>query len=82
MPILNGVEFLKKMQYLKLQEYPRIIVISGMISKLLEVQNNKNVYVVVTADLLKEDVISKRGKKNLIFSSNGVDYSFFQKYNK
>lgn len=45
MPILNGVEFLKKMQYLKLQEYPRIIVISGMISKLLEVQNNKNVYV-------------------------------------
>ena len=54
----------------------------NIIDKYNYVMNNKNVYVVVTADLLKEDVISKRGKKNLIFSSNGVDYSFFQKYNK
>ncbi len=44
------------------------------------VMSNDDVYVVVTADLLKEDVISKRGTKNLIFSTNGVDYKFFQKY--
>ncbi len=40
--------------------------------------SNPEVYVVVTADLLKQDVISHRGEENLIFSSNGVDYSFFQ----
>ncbi len=44
------------------------------------VMSNDDVYTVVTADLLKEDVIAKRGTKNLIFSTNGVDYKFFQKY--
>ncbi|MGN1379583.1 MAG: glycosyltransferase [Bacilli bacterium] len=44
--------------------------------------HKKNVYVVVTADNLKEDVINKRGKDNLIFSSNGVDYEFFQHIDK
>lgn len=43
------------------------------------VMMHKNVYVVVTAELLKQDVIKKRGKINLVFSSNGVDYNFFQK---
>lgn len=38
-----------------------------------------NVYVVVTADLLKEDVISKRGKTKLVLSTNGVDYNFISK---
>lgn len=42
--------------------------------------SHKEVYVVVTADLLKEDVISHRGEENLIYSSNGVDYSFFQSF--
>lgn len=39
-------------------------------------------YVVVTADLLKEDVIQKRGAKNLAFSTNGVDYNFFQSFDE
>lgn len=42
--------------------------------------SNPDVYVVVTADLLKQDVINHRGEENLIFSSNGVDYSFFQSF--
>lgn len=42
--------------------------------------SNNNVFVVVTADLLKQDVIAHRGEENLIFSSNGVDYSFFQSF--
>lgn len=46
------------------------------------VMSNDEVYVVVTADLLKKDVESKRGKKNLVFSSNGVDYDFLQKLDK
>ena len=44
--------------------------------------NNKDVYVVVTAEMLKQDVIKQRGEKNLIFSSNGVDTSFFETYDK
>ena len=43
---------------------------------------NKDVYVVVTAEMLKQDVIKQRGEKNLIFSSNGVDTSFFETYDK
>lgn len=39
-----------------------------------------DVYVVVTADLLAQDVISKRGTRRLARSSNGVDYAFFQTY--
>lgn len=41
-------------------------------------QDKENVIVVVTADALQKDVISKRGTTNLVFSSNGVDYEFFQ----
>ena len=44
------------------------------------VMKNKDVYVVVTADLLKQDVIKHRGEKNLAFSSNGVEYEFFQHF--
>lgn len=40
--------------------------------------NNKEVYIVVTAELLWEDVIKHRGTENLVMSTNGVDYSFFQ----
>lgn len=39
--------------------------------------SNTDVFVVVTADLLKDDVVKRRGEKNLAVSSNGVDYSFF-----
>lgn len=52
----------------------------NIIEKYEYVMNNKDVYVVTTADLLKQEVIKKRGKDNLVFSSNGVDYDFFQKY--
>lgn len=44
--------------------------------------NNKNVYIVVTAELLRQDVIKNRGENNLIFSSNGVDTSFFKTFDK
>ena len=37
-----------------------------------------DVMVVATADLLRDDVISKRGEKNFVFSANGVDYDFFK----
>ncbi len=50
----------------------------NIIDKYEYVMKNKEIYVVVTADLLKEDVIKKRGTKNLVFSSNGVDYKFFK----
>ncbi len=42
------------------------------------VMNNKDVFVVVTADLLRQDVVAKRGDERLVMSSNGVDYSFFE----
>lgn len=53
----------------------------NIIEKYEYVMQNPEIFVVVTADLLKEDVIKKRGKKNLVFSSNGVDYQFFEKIN-
>lgn len=52
----------------------------NIIDKYEYVMNHDNVYVVVTADLLKEDVIKRRGDKNLVFSSNGVDYKFFKTF--
>ena len=42
--------------------------------------SHEDTYVVVSADLLEKDVLNKRGPKNLTFSSNGVDYDFFQRY--
>lgn len=44
--------------------------------------HNKDIYIVVTADLLKDDVINKRGDEKLIFSTNGVDYDHFKKYDE
>lgn len=54
----------------------------NIIDKYNYAMENKNVYVVVTAELLKQDVIAHRGEENLIFSSNGVDYSFFQSFDE
>lgn len=48
----------------------------NIIDKYEYAMKNKDVYVVVTADELKKDVIEKRGKTNLIESNNGVDYNF------
>jgi len=41
-------------------------------------QDPENVFCVVTADALWEDVQKKRGNQNLIFACNGVDYDHFQ----
>ncbi len=54
----------------------------NIIDKYEYVMNHDNVYVVVTADLLEKDVIEKRGKKNVFYSSNGVDYNFFKTFDK
>lgn len=50
----------------------------NIIDKYNFAMENKEVFVVVTADLLMQDVLSHRGTENLIMSSNGVDYSFFE----
>ena len=54
----------------------------NIIDKYEFAMSNKDVYVVVTADLLREDVISKRGEENVVMSSNGVDYSFFESFDE
>ena len=46
------------------------------------VMDTQNVYVVATADKLYEDVVNKRGETKLIFSTNGVDYDFYQSFDK
>ncbi|HBA37526.1 MAG TPA: glycosyltransferase family 1 protein [Firmicutes bacterium] len=59
------------------KELPRAIT-----EKYEYVMKNDNIYVVATARKLEEDVIKKRGKKNLVYSSNGVDYPFFEKFDE
>ena len=54
----------------------------NIIDKYEYVMNHDNIYVIVTAKLLEEDVIKHRGAKNLAFSSNGVDYEFFEHFDK
>lgn len=54
----------------------------NIIDKYNYVMNHKNVYVVVTADALEKEVIKHRGKENLAFSSNGVDYDFYKTFDK
>lgn len=39
--------------------------------------SDKDIFVVVTAEALRRDVVSKRGDGRLICSSNGVDYKHF-----
>ena len=45
-------------------------------------QDKKNVFVVVTADKLKQDIEQKRGKEKLVFACNGVDYEHYQNIDK
>jgi len=54
----------------------------NVLDKYNYMMENDHVYVVVTADLLYEDVRRRRGTKNLVMSSNGVDYSFFEFYDE
>lgn len=41
-------------------------------------EDSQNVFVVVTADEIYKDVVSKRGTEKLAFSCNGVDYDHFR----
>lgn len=41
---------------------------------------HEDVYVVVTAELLRRDAVAHRGSKRLAYSTNGVDYDFFQHF--
>ncbi len=54
----------------------------NILDKYNYIMENDDVYVVVTADLLKENVEQRRGSKNLTMSSNGVDYSFFEYFDE
>lgn len=45
-------------------------------------KDKENIFCVVTADKLLQDVITKRGNEKLIFACNGVDYEHFQKIDK
>lgn len=40
-------------------------------------ENKEDIFVVVTADELEQDVLEKRGNEKLAFSNNGVDYNHF-----
>ena len=42
------------------------------------VMRHRDVYVVVTAERLRLDVLAQRGARRLIEASNGVDYAFFR----
>ena len=54
----------------------------NVITKYDYVMSNRDVFVVTTADLLYGDVVKKRGNKNLIISTNGVDYNFYKNFDK
>lgn len=41
-------------------------------------KDTENVFVVVTADEIQKDVVTKRGTEKLAFSCNGVDYNHFR----
>ena len=43
---------------------------------------DQRVFVVVTADVLRQDVESHRGDERMVFSSNGVDYDFFRNFDE
>ena len=45
-------------------------------------QDKENVFVVVTADKLKQDIEQKRGVEKLVFACNGVDYDHYQNIDK
>lgn len=45
-------------------------------------KDDENVFVVVTADEIEKDILSKRGKEKLIYSCNGVDIEHFKNIQK
>ncbi|MCM1053763.1 MAG: glycosyltransferase [Ruminococcus sp.] len=88
---LNDLEYYKQNNFKLIYEYidhlsPEIAGTKELPQYIIDKYNyameNKDAIVVVTADLLKEDVIKKRGNKNLVFSTNGVDYNFFKNFDE
>ncbi|MBQ7714897.1 MAG: glycosyltransferase [Clostridia bacterium] len=59
------------------EEIPKYII-----DKYDYVMDHPEISVVTTARRLYEDVLKKRGKENLAFSCNGVDYSYFTTFDK
>lgn len=45
-------------------------------------KDTENVFVIVTADEIRNDVVQKRGTNKLAFSCNGVDYEHFKNIDK
>lgn len=54
----------------------------NIVDKYEYVMTHDDVYIVVTAKALEEKVVERRGRKNLAFSSNGVDYEFFKTFDE
>lgn len=44
--------------------------------------DKENIFVVATADKLREDIEKKRGTEKLVFACNGVDYEHYKKIDK
>lgn len=59
------------------KELPQYIV-----DKYNYAMSHEDVYVVVTADLLRQDVLAHRSSRRVAFSSNGVDNSFFRHFDE
>lgn len=56
------------------------VVPKNVAEKYRYAMEHPEVTVAVTAELLRQDVLTRRGEDNLVFSSNGVDYEHFQRY--
>lgn len=54
----------------------------AILEKYEYVMKNVQVPVVTTANKIYDDVVSKRGKENVAFACNGVDYEFFKDFSK
>ena len=52
----------------------------NIIEKYDYVMSDDRTFVIVTADLLRDDVLSKRGERRVAVSSNGVDHAFFRTF--
>jgi len=87
MPLQELKEYINK-GYKVIYEYiddlsPELIGSKTLPQNLIEkynyiLEDKENVFVVVTAEELKKDILAKRGNEKLVFSSNGVDYQHFQ----
>ncbi len=82
--IKNCIDFGFKIIYEYIDDLnPKIIGTNDIPKNMKEkyeymLKDTENVFVVVTADRLKEDILKKRGKEKLTVSSNGVDYDHFK----